>query len=225
MSQPRPHGTATTTDTAAATDTGTFGQELGWGRSPMLLVIDVTRAFTEPDRPLGSDCSALLDRLNTLISAARTGGVPVMATRVAYDRPDLSDAGLWARKIGRLDDLVEGGTGVEMDPRLKVEAEDPVLTKKYASCFFGTDLASRLVSAGVDTLVITGLSTSGCVRATAVDAIQLGFRPIIVEDAVGDRWEDAHRQALADLRAKYADLTTAEAAAARLRNRAFPEAT
>jgi maleamate amidohydrolase len=197
----------------------TFGREVGWGRSPLLLVIDVTRAFTEPDRPLGSDCTDLLEQVNTLIRAARAGDIPVMATRVAYDRPDLSDAGMWAKKIGRLDDLVDGGEAVLMDPRLEVTGEDPVLTKKYASCFFGTDLASRLTAAGVDTLVIAGLSTSGCVRATVVDAIQHGFRPIVVEDAVGDRWAEAHRQALADMQAKYADLTTTEAAAARLRDR------
>jgi maleamate amidohydrolase len=196
---------------------GTFNRDVGWGRSPLLLVIDVTRAFTDPNRPLGSDCTGLIGQVNTLIGAARAGGIPVMATRVAYDSPNLSDAGLWVRKIGRLDDLVNGSDGVEIDPRLELTADDPVLTKKYASCFFSTDLASRLISAGVDTLVIAGLSTSGCIRATAVDAIQYGFRPIIVKDAVGDRWEDAHRQALTDMKAKYADLATTEAAASRLR--------
>lgn len=196
----------------------TFGREVGWGQSPLLLVIDVTRAFTEPDRPLGSDCTRLLAQVNALARAARAGGIPIMFTRVAYESPDLSDAGLWVRKIGRLDDLVDGGEGVQMDPRLEVTADDPVLTKKYASCFFGTDLTGRLLAARVDTLVIAGLSTSGCIRATAVDAIQLGFRPIVVEDAVGDRWEDAHRQALADLQAKYADVATTKTAAARLRD-------
>lgn len=195
----------------------TFGQEIGWGQRPLLLVIDVTRAFTEPDRPLGSDTTVLVETVNRLIGAAREGGLPVMFTRVAYDQPDLSDAGLWARKIGRLDDLVVDSDGVEMDPRLDIHAGDPILTKKYASCFFGTDLASRLVSAGIDTLIIVGLSTSGCVRATTVDAIQQGFRPIVVEDAVGDRWKDAHRQALADMKAKYADLATTDAVAERLR--------
>ena len=92
-----------------------------------------------------------------------------------------------------------------------------MLTKKYASCFFGTDLTSRLNAAGIDTLVIVGLSTSGCVRATAVDAIQLGFRPIVVEQAVGDRWQEAHNQTLADLRAKYADLDTLDAVETKFR--------
>ena len=184
-----------------------FGNTLGWGTAPLLLVIDVTRAFTEAGRPLGSDCTDLIGRINRTIGAARASGAPVMFTRVAYDTPDMSDAGLWASKIGRLDDLCIGGTGIEMDGRLDFDAaRDVVLTKKYASCFFGTDLASRLTARGIDTLVIVGLSTSGCVRATAVDAIQLGVRPVVVEDAVGDRWPEAHDQSLADLRAKYADL-------------------
>lgn len=197
-----------TPDTPTAADS--FGGRMGWGARPLLLVIDMTRAFTEPGRPLGSDTSALTDQVNRLLGAARRGGVPVMFTRVAYDRPDLSDAGLWARKIGRLDDLVDGSDGVTLDSRLDALPADPILTKKYASCFFGTDLASRLVSAGIDTLVIAGLSTSGCVRATVVDAIQIGFRPIVAGDAVGDRWDDAHRQALADMAAKYADVETTE---------------
>lgn len=187
-------------------DENTFGLQLGWGRKPLLLVIDVTRAFTEPDRALGSDATKIVDGANRLIGAARNSGLPIIFTRVAYAERDLSDAGLWARKIGRLEDLIDGGEGVEMDKRLDFRENDPVLTKKYASCFFGTDLASRLTSAGIDTLIIAGLSTSGCVRATAVDAIQFGFRPIVVEDAVGDRWQAAHNQALADLSAKYADL-------------------
>nr|BAH90466.1 isochorismatase hydrolase [uncultured bacterium]BAH90572.1 isochorismatase hydrolase [uncultured bacterium] len=202
---------------------GTFGNDVGWGSNPLLLVIDITRAFTEPDRPLGAESGALIEAINTLIAAARSTDVPVMFTRVAYERPDLSDAGMWARKIGKLDDLMDGSDGVDLDPRLDVQSTDIVLTKKYASCFFGTDLASRLVSSGIDTLVIAGVSTSGCVRATAVDAIQTGFRPIVVEDAVGDRWEDAHRQSLADLAAKYADLATVETAVGRLKQRQIVE--
>ena len=197
--------------------TQTFGQSLGWGRNPLLLVIDITRAFTEPDRPLGSDATPVVTAANKLIEAARAGKLPVMFTRVAYENADLSDAGLWSKKIGSLGDLVDGGEGVEMDKRLDVRDTDPVLTKKYASCFFGTDLASRLTSSGIDTLVICGLSTSGCIRATAVDAIQLGFRPIVVEDAVGDRWQDAHDQSLADLVAKYADLEATETVIQKLR--------
>lgn len=199
-----------------------FGGNVGWGNRPLLLVIDVTRAFTEPDRPLGAEVGLVVAQINQLLAAAREGGHPIMFTRVAYEDASLSDAGLWSRKIGRLDDLVAGGTGVDLDPRLDTDGSEPVLTKKYASCFFGTDLTSRLLAQGIDTLVIAGLSTSGCVRATAVDALQIGFRPIVIEDAVADRWQDAHVQSLRDLGAKYSDLVDTVTASDRLR-RAAPK--
>lgn len=186
--------------------TGTFGRRIGFGHAPLLMVIDFTRAFTEPGRPLAAECGAEIAQTNRLIDAARRAGLPVMFTAVAYESPDLSDAGLWARKIGGQSDLQAGTDGVELDPRLGHEAGDGMLFKKYASCFFGTDLVSRLNAAGIDTLVIAGITSSGCVRATAVDAIQWGFRPIVVREAVGDRWPDAHAQALRDMDAKYADV-------------------
>lgn len=184
----------------------TFGRRIGFGQRPLLLAIDFTRAFTEPGSPLAAECSAQLAATNHLIAAARAGNIPVMFTAVAYDAPDQSDAGLWARKIGGQADLQAGGEGVQIDPRLNRQPQDQLLTKKYASCFFGTDLASRLMASGRDTLIVAGLTTSGCVRATVVDAIQLGFRPIVVREAVGDRWPDAHAQSLRDLDAKYADV-------------------
>jgi maleamate amidohydrolase len=194
----------------------TFGRRVGFGQRPLLLAIDFTRAFTEPGRPLAAECSAQIDATNRLIAAARAQSIPVMFTAVAYEEADLSDAGLWARKIGGQADLQAGTDGVEIDPRLDRQPRDQTLTKKYASCFFGTDLASRLMAAGRDTLIIAGLTTSGCVRATAVDAIQLGFRPIVVRQAVGDRWADAHAQSLADLDAKYADVMELEAVLAQM---------
>lgn len=184
----------------------TFGRRIGFGQRPLLLAIDFTRAFTEPGRPLAAECSAQLEATNRLIAAARAVNIPVMFTAVAYDAPDQSDAGLWARKIGGQTDLQAGGEGVQIDPRLDRQPQDQLLTKKYASCFFGTDLASRLMASGRDTLIVVGLTTSGCVRATVVDAIQLGFRPIVVREAVSDRWPDAHAQSLRDLDAKYADV-------------------
>jgi maleamate amidohydrolase len=187
-------------------DDETWGRRIGFGAHPLLLIIDFTRAFTEPGRPLAADCSAEIRQTNLLIAAARAADVPVMFTAVAYESPDLSDAGLWARKIGGQTDLMAGTAGVEIDPRLRRESGDGVLYKKYASCFFGTDLVSRLNAVGRDTLILAGLTSSGCVRATAVDAIQWGFRPIVVREAVGDRWPDAHAQALRDLDAKYADV-------------------
>ncbi|MEX0407282.1 isochorismatase family protein [Aquibium sp. LZ166] len=183
-----------------------FGRQLGFGKRAALLVIDLTRAFTEPGRPLASDVRSVIAAANRLIDKAHERGQPVIFTTVFYDAPDFSDAGTWALKIGGQDDLRAGSNGSEIDPRLHRVKGDSLLVKKYASCFFGTDLSSRLTSLGVDTLVVCGVSTSGCVRATVVDAIQSGFRPIVAEEAVGDRWPEAHRQSLADLQAKYADV-------------------
>ena len=194
-----------------------FGGRLGFGRRAALLVIDLTRAFTEAGRPLGSDCTAVVAASNRLIAAARQAGAPVLFTAVAYENADLSDAGMWGRKIGGQEDLRAGSDGVDLDPRLDRAPEDTLLVKKYASCFFGTELASQLTAMGVDTVVICGVSTSGCVRATAVDAIQSGFRPVVAEEAVGDRWAEAHRQSLSDLQAKYADVLPLEEVIAGLR--------
>lgn len=188
-----------------------WGRRLGFGRAPLVLVVDLERAFTEPPRPLASDATTVIAASNRLIGAARDAGIPVLFTTVGYERDDLGDAGLWARKIGGQSDLRLGSDGVEIDPRMDRDPADSVLVKKYASCFFGTDLSSRLTSGGIDTVIICGLTTSGCIRATAVDAIQHGFRPIIAREAVGDRWPKAHDQALSDLDAKYADVMDLEA--------------
>lgn len=183
-----------------------WGKSLGFGRYPVILVVDLTRAFTEPGRPLGSSMQATLDATNELLDRAHDSDIPVIFTSVIYDSTDLSDAGIWLAKIDGLEDLQANGNGVDIDPCLHRKPEDQLLVKKYASCFFGTDLVSRLLSRRCDTLVLAGCSTSGCIRATAVDAIQYGFRPIVVEDAVADRWPEAHRQSLVDLQAKYADV-------------------
>ncbi|MDZ4065833.1 MAG: isochorismatase family protein [Tabrizicola sp.] len=184
----------------------TFGNTIGFGNRPAVLVIDLCRAFTDPGRPLGVDCTSVIAQTNRILRAARDAGHPVIFSTVRYDSTDFSDAGIWGRKIGGHTDLGAEGDGPEIDSRLMMEPSDTLLVKKYASCFFGTDLSSRLVSQGVDTLVICGVTTSGCVRASTVDAIQCGFRPIVVPDAVGDRWPDAHDQSLRDMAAKYADL-------------------
>ncbi len=201
---------------AAGAAVQAFGNPLGFGRRPAVLVIDLCRAFTDPARPLGCDCAGVIAATNRVTDAARGAGLGVLYSTVRYDAPDFSDAGIWGRKIAGHTDLAGNGDGPELDPRLHVRAGEPLLVKKYASCFFGTDLASRLVAAGVDTLVICGVTTSGCVRATAVDAIQSGFRPIVAAEAVGDRWSDAHDQSLRDLAAKYADVLPADEIAARL---------
>ena len=127
---------------------------------------------------------------------------------VIYNDHDLKDAGLWAIKMKGTLTLKAGTPAVEIDERLDMRPTDSLLVKKYASCFFGTDLVSRLLVRQVDTLIITGCTTSGCVRASAVDACQIGFRPMVVREAVGERSQAAHEQSLFDLNAKYADVVS-----------------
>lgn len=129
---------------------------------------------------------------------------------VSYEDENLRDAGIFGMKQKGSSTLRVGTEGVRIDSRLESRATDSLLVKKYASCFFGTDLVSRLLVRGVDTLIITGCTTSGCVRASAVDACQMGFRPMVVREAVGDRSQSAHEQSLFDLNAKYADVVSLE---------------
>jgi nicotinamidase-related amidase len=136
---------------------------------------------------------------------AREREIPIVFSTVAYDS-ELQEAGVWIRKIPSNKWLVEGSEWVELDERLGRRPREMLLVKKYASCFFGTDLAARLVSRQIDTLIITGCTTSGCVRASAVDACSLGLRTIVVQDAVGDRAELPHIANLFDIDAKYGDV-------------------
>ena len=184
----------------------TWGRTIGFGGRPAILVVDLTRAFTEPSRPLGSDVSSTIAVANEILRAADYARVPAIFTAIAYDSLTFEDAGLWIAKVGGQDDLLVGGDGVEIDSRLHRTDTDELLIKKYASCFFGTELADHLRSRRVDTVILLGCSTSGCVRATAVDAIQYGFRPIVVRQGVCDRWPEAHEQSLKDMHAKYADV-------------------
>lgn len=193
-----------------------FGLELGFGKRPALLVIDVMKAFTDASLPLGADLEQQLTEINRLLDASHAATLPVFFSLVSYDEPDCRDAGLWGAKMTGLHGLTAGSPIVALDERLHRNASDAVFVKKYASCFFGTDLVSRLQSRGVDTLIITGCTTSGCVRASAVDAIQYGFRPVVVREAVGDRSKPAHEQSLFDIQAKYGDVINVETALKRI---------
>ena len=185
-----------------------YGRRIGYGDRPALMVVDMLRAFTDPAAPLGANLDAEIAACGKLIAAARENGAPVIFSTGAYEDADLRDAGIWADKIGGLTTLRVGTDGPKIDPRLDFRDTDPLLVKKYASCFFGTDLVSRLLAYKVDTLIIGGCTTSGCVRATVVDCVQTGFRPIVVREAVGDRSPTAHDQSLFDMDAKYADVVT-----------------
>jgi len=188
-----------------------FGLPIGWGESPALLLIDYMRAFTDPSLPLGSNLDREMAQSVRVLEAAREAAIPIFFTAVWYEEKDLRDGGVWVKKQWKGAQTLKAGTPeVDLDPRLGRRPEEPIILKKYASAFFGTDLVSRLNARRVDTLIITGCTTSGCVRATAVDAVQSGFRPMVVREAVGDRAKPAHDQSLFDLQAKYADVVSVE---------------
>jgi maleamate amidohydrolase len=184
-----------------------LGRRIGYGKHPALLVIDMQLGFTAPEKsPLAGHLESQVAAINRLIPAARKNGTPIIFTVVAYDPKIPCEGGLWPEKAPTLLELKVGSELVELDPRLQHRTEDLLLVKKYASAFLGTPLASTLVSRGVDTVVVTGCTTSGCVRATVVDAISYGFRPIVPEEAVGDRAQDPHDANLFDMDSKYGDV-------------------
>ena len=182
-----------------------FGQGLALGPRPALLMIDFARAYFAPESPLYAGVEAARDAAAQALARARAMSVPVFHTRVEY-QPGGADGGVFYRKIAALKVFETGSPLGDFEPPLAPIAGETVITKQFPSAFFGTDLAVRLNSAGIDTLVICGLSTSGCVRASAVDAICHGFVPVIVRDGVGDRLPAVHEANLFDLAAKTAEL-------------------
>lgn len=184
-----------------------FGGALTPGARPALLVIDLMRAYYDEDSPLCLPSRDALESAARVLEGARAAGVPVVHTRVEF-HPDGRDGGAFVKKVPALQHLFGGGPLAELMPEVAPRPDELVVVKQYASGFFGTSLASTLLAMGVDTLVLTGVSTSGCIRATAVDAIQHGFVPLVVRDAVGDRTAETHEANLFDLQAKYAEVVS-----------------
>jgi nicotinamidase-related amidase len=186
---------------------GGFGKRLGFGQRPALLVIDFVRAYLVKESPLYAGVESAQAGAVTLLAAARAAGIPIVHTNVVY-QPGGRDGGVFFRKVPALSsfeagahpDLAAFAAGLEPLPG------ETVISKQYASAFFGTSLASTLTALGVDTVLIAGLSTSGCVRASAVDCCQHGFIPVVVAEAVGDRAAGPHEANLFDIHAKYGDV-------------------
>lgn len=187
-----------------------FGERGGFGGSPALAVIDMTLGFTDPESALACDLEGPVREIARLLEAAREASVPVVFTTVAYRESDKLTAAAFIDKVPALLTLKAGTRWAQVDPRISPREEEPVLNKLFASGFFGTGLSSALTAAGVDTLIVTGASTSGCVRASVVDALQYGFRPVVPREAVGDRDEAAHTANLHDIDAKYGDVVPVE---------------
>lgn len=183
-----------------------FDGRLTPGRRPAVIAIDLMRAYFDKDSPLCLPSRDCLTAANRVLSSARAYAVPVLHTRVAFG-PGGVDGGVFVRKVPALRHLFDGGGPLgELMPEVAPTDDELVLVKQYASAFFGTTLASTLQSQGIDTVVLVGVSTSGCIRATAVDAIQHGFVPLVVREAVGDRTEATQESNLFDLQAKYAEV-------------------
>jgi maleamate amidohydrolase len=189
-----------------------FGGKLAFGNRPALVIVDVVRAYVDPDSPLyaGTSAEDALRANVRLRAAADAAGIPVIMTGVEY-HPGGRDGGIFFRKVPALKAFEHGNPMGQFLPELSPRDQDVVITKQYPSAFFGTPLASMLTALGVDTVMITGYSTSGCVRASALDAMQYGFIPFVISDACADRDPAPHNANLFDLQAKYAEvLTTSE---------------
>lgn len=193
--------------------TAAFGGSLGWGARPALVVVDMMRAYFTPGSPFDLGSRSAVDGCAVLLAAARSAGIPVLHTVVRYGA-GAADAGLFVRKVPGLRVLAADAEGALGDvvAELAPAATEVVVVKQYASAFFGTSLSATLTAGGVDTVVLCGVSTSGCVRASATDALQHGFRPIVVSEACGDRTAAIHEANLTDLAAKYADVISLDEA-------------
>ncbi|WP_333836576.1 isochorismatase family protein [Novosphingobium sp.] len=185
---------------------GAFDGALPFGTRPALLVIDVVVAYLTPGSPLYDPAfEAALASNERLVAAARKAGMPVIFTNVVY-QPGGADGGLFYAKVPALSAFQRGSPMGAFPDTLQPLPGETIVSKQYASAFFGTSLASTLAAQRIDSLLITGFSTSGCVRATALDALQSGFVPFVVREACGDRHAAPHEANLFDLQAKYAEV-------------------
>lgn len=184
---------------------GAFDGSLGIGDSPALILVDFVEAYFDKDSPLYAGVDDALSSALRVRNEARAAGIPVIYTNVVYQE-DGADGGVFYRKVPALEVFVAGNPLGAWPEGLEPADGEVVISKQYPSAFFGTSLADKLTGLGVDTLIITGLTTSGCIRATCVDTMSYGFIPIIVADACGDRHTAPHEANLFDMNAKYADV-------------------
>jgi nicotinamidase-related amidase len=191
--------------TRAAYQLSGIGGRVGFGNRPALLIVDFQRGFTDPSCPVGGELSREIAATKMLLTAAREKHLPIAFTAVGFNSNG-RDGATWLRKMPGLAVLIENTPFCEIDERLKPADGEPVWIKRASSAFFGTPIIPFLTAAGVDTLIVTGCVTSGCIRATAVDAVSFGYRTIVPAECVGDRAEGPHKSNLFDIDAKYADV-------------------
>ncbi|MBO6756007.1 MAG: isochorismatase family protein [Roseibium sp.] len=184
-----------------------YDNKAGFGTSPALVMVDFAHAYFDPDCPLYAGVDDALSSALRIRDKARAAGVPVILTRVLYQEGG-RDGGRFFEKAKPLEAFVEGRRTADFADGLVPEADELIITKQYPSAFFGTSLASTLHARGIDNVILTGLTTSGCVRATCVDAMSHGFITTVVAEACGDRHSGPHEANLFDMNAKYADVVS-----------------
>lgn len=190
-------------------DYARLGQAFPLGENPVVLVVDFSRGFTDPECALGADMTAEVEATIRVLDTARERDIPVIFTTIGFES-NLVDGALWIRKIPTLGELRIGSKWVEIDPRLERREDETVILKKGASAFFGTNLSAILATRRVDIVILCGATTSGCVRATAIDLLQYGYPALVPRECVGDRASEPHDANLFDIQAKYADVVSVE---------------
>jgi N-carbamoylsarcosine amidase len=187
-----------------------FQHRVGYGKKPAIINVDLANAWTRDDSAFA--CAGMDDVITKtceLLEIARRKSLPIFFTTTAYDS-SMADSGLWVKKIPALKQLIIGSELCEIDPRLERREGELVIVKKMASAFAGTGLDSMLTNLGVDTVIVTGVTASACVRHTVEDAVSRGFRPIIPEETISDRIPDAVEYNLFDIDAKFGDVEPIE---------------
>ena len=183
-------------------------RNIGLGRKPGLIVVDMSLGFTQPESPLGGHFDSVVEATATLVEVCRARDFPIVYTTVVYDRDE--DASVFRARLPSLNILKRGSAWVDIDPRVKPLTSDMLAEKHYPSAFVGTQVDRHLRAQGADSAIVVGLTTSGCVRATTVDALSHNYPTVVVKEAVGDRNLKAHDANLHDLHAKYADVMLLE---------------
>ena len=186
-----------------------FMNRSGYGTKPALLVVDFIYGFTDPTTPLGGDFSKELAVTADLLEIFRAAQLPIVYTTIAYE-PGFEDGGVFVKKVPSLKILEVGSKMVDVDNRIRPRPDEYVALKKYASAFFNTDVDAYLKARSVDTIIMTGCTTSGCIRASAIDSMQYGYLTVVVEEGVGDRAQGPHDANLFDIDAKYGDVVSVD---------------
>ncbi|AMS45475.1 isochorismatase family protein [Aminobacter aminovorans] len=185
-----------------------FGQPVPRGKSPAVIVVDFTYGFTDTRYPTAADMKGPVAATRRVTDLARSAGIPVIYTTISFEKGELGKLP-WLKKASGMAALISGSRLVEIDEATGIQPDDPIIVKKGASAFFGSTLAALLTGAGIDTVVVTGATTSGCVRATVVDAVQSGFNVLVPADCCADRAKPPHDASLYDISQKYGDVTGA----------------